>query len=58
MMNVFKKYPLIMRPLILIGMASGFIPLILIPLLLIRENWDDYLDALIECYEYIWKGIK
>lgn len=45
-----------MRPIIFLGLVSGFIPLILIPALLVYENRDDYIDGLMECFNYAWKG--
>ncbi len=58
MKKVFKRYAFIMRPLILVGIVSGFIPLILIPGLIIYEHRDDYIDGLIECFKYVYKGAK
>lgn len=58
MKEFFKKYTFIMRPLIFIGLVSGFIPLILIPALIIYKERDDYLDGLIEFFDYVYKGAK
>lgn len=55
-MNIFKKYPKLMRPLILLGLVTGVYSLIIV-VLIIKDQLDDFINAHHEAVDYIKKGV-
>lgn len=56
-MNVFRKYPRLMRPVVFIGLITGVYTLVTL-YLFFREYGDEFIEAHHEAVDYIKNGIS